>query len=221
MAECYRIANWDQYQHYKKRSPPWVKLYFDLLSSETWVTGDDKTRVLMVACILAASRNGGDIPANPAYIQKLAHLNTKPDFKPLMLNGFLVASNVLAGCVQDASNTLATLSLSLSDNLSGNTGEENTRERDRDASKMLADRFERFWVVVRKKVGKAQAFVEFQKVNPDEPTLAAMISAMKVYAAGDLKFQKDPERWIKYRRWEDEAPAAELSFEERFIKGIL
>ena len=207
MGQRYKIANWGQYQHYKKRSPPWVKLYFDLLSSETWVTGDDKTRCLMIACILAASRNDGDVPADPMYLKKIAHLNSTPDFKPLMLNGFLVASNALAECVHDASGTLATLSLSLSSGDVVSEREEKPRERDRDASKMLADRFARFWAVVTKKVGKAQSLVEFKKIGPDEELLAVMIDKARAYYGNpdvELKHKKDPERWIKGRRWEDE-----------------
>lgn len=49
--------------------------------------------------------------------------------------------------------------------------------------------------------------VEFRKVNPDDETLARMIASMRVYAQKEIQFQKDPERWVKYRRWEDEAPA--------------
>lgn len=68
------------------------------------------------------------------------------------------------------------------------------------------DRFARFWAVVAKKVGKAQTLVEFKKINPDEETLVRMIAAMRVYSQKDPQFQKDPERWVKYRRWEDEQP---------------
>lgn len=71
----------------------------------------------------------------------------------------------------------------------------------------IEDRFARFWAVVAKKVGKAQTLVEFKKINPDEETLVRMITAMRVYTQKDPQFQKDPERWVKYRRWEDEPPA--------------
>ena len=75
MGQRYKIANWGQYQHYKKRSPPWVAVLRPSLF-RTWVTGDDKTRCLMIACILAASRNDRDVPADPMYLKKIAHLNS-------------------------------------------------------------------------------------------------------------------------------------------------
>lgn len=98
-----RVRNWEEFQHYKDRCPPWIKLHFALLTSEDWVLWDDASRVLAVACMLLASRNNGEIPANPGYIRRVAYLNCEPNFKPLIDCGFLVYDDVLA----DASNLLA------------------------------------------------------------------------------------------------------------------
>lgn len=109
-----RIKNWRSYQHYTNRSPEWVKLHFDLLTSSTWVMLDDASRVLAVACMLIASRHNGEIPEDVEYVRRVAYLNTPPDFDPLLKVGFLEkcenagensggASSVLA----DASKVLA------------------------------------------------------------------------------------------------------------------
>lgn len=91
----YRVKNWRQFQHYRDRNPPWIKLHFAMLASEDWVSLDDASRVLAVACMLVASRNEGEIPDNPAYIKRVAYLNRVPNFKPLIDCGFLEdASNV-------------------------------------------------------------------------------------------------------------------------------
>ena len=29
-----RVRNWERYQHYKERNPPWIKLYVELLDEE-------------------------------------------------------------------------------------------------------------------------------------------------------------------------------------------
>ena len=99
----YRVKEWDTYQHYKDRNPPWIKLHFALLTSRTWVTLDDASRVLAVAIMLLASRTDGEVDASEAglaYLQRLAYLNSPPDLKPLIDNGFLVpladASNLHA-----------------------------------------------------------------------------------------------------------------------------
>lgn len=86
----YKIKNWLEFQHYKDRNPPWIKLHFTLLTSRDWVALDDASRVLAVACMLLASRNEGVIPDDPDYIERMAYLNQKPNFKPLVKCGFLV-----------------------------------------------------------------------------------------------------------------------------------
>ena len=83
-----RIRNWDRYQHYKDRCPPWIKLYFDLLTSRDWVMLDNAGRVLAVACMLLASRSEGDVPADAEYIQRVAYLHELPNLQPLIACGF-------------------------------------------------------------------------------------------------------------------------------------
>lgn len=87
--EYFRVRNWDKFQHYKDRDPPWIKLHFSILSSSDWVSLDDKSRVLAVACMLIASKNHGVFKNDPEYIKRVAYLKTKPNFKPLIDCGFL------------------------------------------------------------------------------------------------------------------------------------
>lgn len=91
--EYLKVKNWSQFQHYKDRNPPWIKLHFALLSSPDWVMLDDASRVLAIACMLIASRNEGQVPNNPAYIKRVAYLNRTPDLKPLIECGFLESAS--------------------------------------------------------------------------------------------------------------------------------
>lgn len=103
MSIRYRFANWGEYQHYKDRCPPWIKLHHSLITSEVWVMGNDASRALAVACMLLASRdiaNDGSFNGDPEYIKRFAYLNSKPDFEHLIKHGFIEL-------VQDASSTLA------------------------------------------------------------------------------------------------------------------
>lgn len=89
----YKIKNWDQFQHYKDRNPPWIKLHFSLLSSEDWVMLDDASRLIAVVIMLVASRNNGVIDGTAKglnYLQRIAYLDKKPNLKPLINSGFLV-----------------------------------------------------------------------------------------------------------------------------------
>ena len=98
-----RIVNWSQYQHYRNRCPPWVKVHWSLLTSDTWVTLDDASRVLVIASMMLASRDkatDGSFNGTPEYVRRVCYLNTPPDWGPLLAVGFVEL-------VDDASKTLA------------------------------------------------------------------------------------------------------------------
>lgn len=86
----YRIKNWPEFQHYKDRSPPWIKLHRSLLTSRTWVkAASDSERVLAIACMLIAADTDNKIPADPDYVQRVAYLKQPPDFAPLLKSQFV------------------------------------------------------------------------------------------------------------------------------------
>lgn len=104
----FRIVGWTDLQHYKNRNPPWIKLHNEWLSSKMWVTLDDTSRVLAIACMLLASRTDNKIPNDPDYVRRVAYLNQDPDFSPLISCGFLSICGQSDGAVQaDASNMQA------------------------------------------------------------------------------------------------------------------
>jgi hypothetical protein len=107
MEYAYKIDKWERYQHYKHRSPPWIKLHYELISSSTWVMLDDASKLLAIVCMMLASRHDGCIPDNPDYVQKMAHISVKPDFQPLVDVGFLLkiddASSNASKLLADAS----------------------------------------------------------------------------------------------------------------------
>lgn len=89
------IKNWTNFQHYKNRNPPWIKLHYELITSHDWVMWDDASKMLAVVCMMIASRNEGKVPADEFYIQKVAHLQKKPDLNPLIESGFFVDASML------------------------------------------------------------------------------------------------------------------------------
>ncbi len=104
-----RIRDWERLQHYKHRSPPWIKLHRDVLRSQTWVTGDDASRTLAIALMMLAAENDNCIPFDSVYVQRAAYLNAAPNFDQLIATGFIEviesdASGMLASRKHDASN---------------------------------------------------------------------------------------------------------------------
>src|SRR5436853_3744382 len=69
------LRGWARFQHYKDRDPPWVKLYRDLFSSESWVLGTDISRLVQVASILLAARYMNRIPLQWSLLKKVSSLD--------------------------------------------------------------------------------------------------------------------------------------------------
>jgi hypothetical protein len=57
-----KIKNWNKFQHFKDRKPPWVKLYRDLLDDIEWHELDAQASKVLVMCWLIASEEDGHIP---------------------------------------------------------------------------------------------------------------------------------------------------------------
>lgn len=87
------IANWEKLQHYhQKTSPPWIKLYRDMMQEEWWLSVSDASRLLSVVCMMIAAKNDGAFPNNPEYIKRISFLDATPDFSELLSVGFLTDS---------------------------------------------------------------------------------------------------------------------------------
>lgn len=89
MGVKYRIKNWEKYQHYKDRNPPWIKLHVETLSSADWVTLADASKLLMIVCMILASKENGVFVGDLDYIKRVAYLDKRPDLTPLIKCGFI------------------------------------------------------------------------------------------------------------------------------------
>lgn len=57
-----KIKNWSQFQHFKDRRPPWIKLYRDILDDIEWHELDPRSAKVLVMLWLIASENDGSLP---------------------------------------------------------------------------------------------------------------------------------------------------------------
>lgn len=59
-----RIKNWAQFQHFRNRKPPWIKLYRDLLDDVEWHELDPAdAKVLVMLWLIASEGNNGSLPS--------------------------------------------------------------------------------------------------------------------------------------------------------------
>lgn len=59
----WRIRNWRKFQHFKDRSPPWIKLYADLVDDPDWHELDGDSAKGLVMLWMIASKDGGNLPS--------------------------------------------------------------------------------------------------------------------------------------------------------------
>jgi hypothetical protein len=75
MTRTIAIRNWEKFQHYKDRDPPWIKFYRDILTAESWVLGTDSSRLVQVASMLLAARYQNATPLKFDLFRKVASLD--------------------------------------------------------------------------------------------------------------------------------------------------
>ena len=100
-----RPKNWSEYQHYKDRNPPWIKLHRDLLNDRDFMCLPIASKAIApLLWLLASEEKSGDFNANVAELAfrlRMSEKEINDGLKPLISKGFFVdASGVLAECEQ-------------------------------------------------------------------------------------------------------------------------
>jgi hypothetical protein len=59
-----KIKNWNKFQHFKDRRPPWIKLYRDILDDVEWHELDaNSAKVLVMLWLIASEEEDGNLPS--------------------------------------------------------------------------------------------------------------------------------------------------------------
>lgn len=172
----YKIKNWQDFQHYKDRCPPWIKLHYELMTSKDWVKFDDASKLLAVVCMMLGSRSEGLIEDDLDYLQQVAHLRKKPDLKPLIDSGFLILT----------SDSLADASTMQADAIIEERREE----------KNISEFFEVFWSEYPRKTDKAAARLKFQSKVKD---FDKVMEGLRRYKA-EIENKKTAPEYIKHAK---------------------
>lgn len=107
MMPTLKPKNWPTFQHYKDRSPPWIKLHKGLLDDYEFQCLPVASRALAPMIWLLASESvNGEFDADLSKLAFRLHRTESEvaeGINPLIAKGFLIgAIDVLAGCKQDA-----------------------------------------------------------------------------------------------------------------------
>ena len=84
-----RVVNFERFQHYKDRSPTWIKLYNSLLDDYAFACLQDASKLHLVMIWLLASRHENRVPADPQWIGRRINATDTVDLTALISSGFL------------------------------------------------------------------------------------------------------------------------------------
>ena len=88
----FSIPNWDVYQHYKRRNPPWIKLYNSLLDNQNFYFLKPESKLLYILLLLFASKSENSLTLNYHFLSSKTGLQVTEDIiRPLFETGFLLA----------------------------------------------------------------------------------------------------------------------------------
>jgi hypothetical protein len=83
------VKNYERFQHYRDRLPPWIKLYNTLLDDYAFIELPETARIHLVLLWLVASRHENRIPYDLKYLTRAIHAKSRIDIPRLVEAGFL------------------------------------------------------------------------------------------------------------------------------------
>lgn len=172
-----KVPNWEEFQHYKDRTPPWIKLHRSILTDYKFICLQDASKLHLVMLWLYASQHNNEIPCDSAFLTRVLQLQTEVDLTVLIDNGFLVE--------QSASKPQAKRSSS--------RGEESRED----------SAFDAFWNAYPRKQDKAKSKLSWNRLNQTQKELATEDCKTR-YEHTEKQFIPLPTTYLNGKRWEDE-----------------
>jgi hypothetical protein len=94
------VRNFEKFQHYKNRKPPWIKLYRDLWRDPRFFVLNERERYYLISFFVLASQNDNRLPADQTWLRHELATSQPVPLEKFIQAGWLVTSN-------SASKTLA------------------------------------------------------------------------------------------------------------------
>lgn len=92
--KTFSVKNFEKFQHYKDRAPPWIKLYNGLLEDYEFGGLPDASKMHLIAIWLLASRSENKIPFDPKWVSNRINATEPVDLTLLAKRGFIVVDQV-------------------------------------------------------------------------------------------------------------------------------
>jgi hypothetical protein len=213
VVRSFRVKNFEKFQHYKDRAPPWIKLYNELLDDYEFGLLPDASKMHLVAIWLLASRSENKIPFDPAWVGKRINATEKVNLTLLESRGFIVVDQEVQSVEQDASTLLAKC-------LSREREEGETEEsRIIVARAPKNERFEELRKAYPKRKGSdpgppaAKIFLAAVKAGADPQIIIDGARRFAVEESQNINTPYIPQlvKWLRDKRWLDAGPQGQVA----------
>lgn len=84
------VKNYERFQHYKDRTPPWIKLYNEVLEDYEFCVLPDEQKAHLILIWLLASRTDNKLPYDAEWIGNRIGATARIDIAALVAAGFLI-----------------------------------------------------------------------------------------------------------------------------------
>lgn len=204
MTGFFQVKNFEKFQHYKDRSPPWIRFYNAILDDYEYARLQDASKAHLTGIWLLASRYDNKIPYDPEWIARRINATTPVNLEELASAGFIV-------CDQGCSGTLA-------GRMHDAKPEERRAEQSREVLSAPAPAREtapepacriefeyQFWPAYPNKVARPAAMRAFIAAR-QKTSLAEILAGVERYSASKPKDRDwlNPENFLNNERWNDE-----------------
>lgn len=196
--------NWEELQHYKDRSPPWIKLHKKLLDNFDFQRLPVASRALApMLWLLASEHEKGEIDASPeklAFRLRMTEIEADEALKPLIDKGFF------SECKQGASKAQA----------KPKPAARPEAEAEKKREENIHPGFARFWLTWPKSdrkeaKGKCLEVWVKAKAEPHADRIVAHVERLKGshgWTKNDGEFIPAPLVYLNQRKWEGVDDAA-------------
>lgn len=106
MDNYFKVKNWDNFQHYKDRNPPWIKLHNHLLDNYEFECLPDASKAHLLCIWMLASRTQNKMPMDSKWIKRKIGASEDVDLQILVKYGFIECECEIQSMAQDASTML-------------------------------------------------------------------------------------------------------------------
>lgn len=187
-----RIKNWNKFQHFKDRRPPWVKLYRDILDDVEWFELDATSSKALVMFWLIASEYDGELPDAKTLAFRLR--TTESAIKTICskLNHWLEQDDIVM--TSDGYQVVIP---------------ETERETET-YTETETDSFTEFWNKYPKKVGKDKALSAWKKKSPKLNDVLFALTWQIESQQWQKGYIPNPATYLNEGRWQDEQPVTDL-----------